>query len=482
MASGESLDSCRDSATLPSQECAGTLDNGSGSGSDHEHRASREEETSQQQTICLDKEDIVLAKYRAEQKAAEDLIVKMSKDHDRDYKAQILIDAKWMEKELLHLGQGWLVDNISSEITRRLKKRGANIWPFVHKFLPSKYKNFDNRFESTEKSYSHLRTDGRKRIEESSSELFDPYFTPTSAITTNPKSYNFSVSETLGDIIKVSGYTPDEQASGALAASKKLVSIYKKQIERAHLAEEPDDQSSSMDQTRDSKESERETVSTDRPKPHGSLMRDAVKEIIKAFTNLEKRISEFPPEILQRDEEIADGLKTLLRLLDSALDLKYGKSWLDWFKTERYRDIYGKHAAAVMSFSMTNLCAECSDEKTKDWVRMEPQYAFQYASYQCLRCKYQLDTVCPACNLSMKELEKPVVSWECANCGGTKPIHRDLTREQVGDKSSIVMDVAIQVLEHIPWLIAFFMWYSEWIEPYVGGRRKRLSDDLSDRA
>jgi hypothetical protein len=82
----------------------------------------------------------------------------------------------------------------------------------------------------------------------------------------------------------------------------------------------------------------------------------------------------------------------------------------------------------------------------------------------------------------MKLVDKPVISWQCNECEGTTPINRDLTREQVGDKSSIVMDKAIAVVEHIPFVMSFLSWYSDWIKPRVSGRKIRASNILSEKA
>lgn len=431
-------------------------------------------ESTKKTILFEDREDQVLARLRAEANDSIERAKELSKNNDRGYKAEILILAKIKEKELTALGQQWLINNICADITRIYEKEDIHIWPWVYRFLPQKYKNFDNNFLSTEQSSSQLPAAAGNQIEQSSSQIYIPPQSSTGA--------GISLTETLQTLVKNIPYAQTAELSDAISLTKKLNGGYKKRAEAEHVAIPPDEASSTMDQINDSKQEERESVTTDKPRPHGSLMYDVLEETIENFTDLRKRVFTFPPEILARDQEITESLKTLNYLLGSALDLKYGKSWLDWFKTEKFRDIYGKHAAAVMSFSMTNLCAECSDEKTREWVRMEPVYAFQYASYHCLRCQYQLDTVCPACNLAMKEIEKPIVSWECPECNSTHPVRRDLTREQVGDKSSIIVDAAIQVLEHIPYLMGFFSWYREWIEPMVSGRRSRLSGDLSDRA
>ena len=437
--------------------------------------------------LNLDREDLDLHRLRMEKHDSIQRAKQLSKSQDKDWKAEILVLAKILEKELVMQGQEWMMDNISQEITRLYRKNEIKIWPWVYKYLPEKYrdKSYDTSWSRTVEESSDTTRSGVCDLPDH----FSASFTVTNAFgsSATPAMVSYgsaSFSQTLSSFSKNLKDIPSSELAEVYNLSKRLSQQSKKRAELEHvpLVVEPDDNSSQLDQINDAKSNEREHVTTDKPKPHGSLMYEEVGEIAKTFAELQKRVFEFPPEILQKDEEITNGLKTLRYLLGSGLDLKYGKSWLDWFKTEAYRDIYGKHAAAVMSFSLTNLCANCSDERTKEWVRMEPQYPYQYASYSCLRCGYQLDAVCPACNLQMKETEKQVIGWECPECNNTQPLRRDLTREQVGDKSSIVVDAAIQVLEHIPGLMAFFAWYSQWIEPRVAGRRSRLSDDLSERA
>lgn len=82
----------------------------------------------------------------------------------------------------------------------------------------------------------------------------------------------------------------------------------------------------------------------------------------------------------------------------------------------------------------------------------------------------------------MRESAKPMIGWVCPECEGTTPMRRNLTREQIGDKSSIIMDIAEKFLMRIPDAAAFCNWYREWIEQRVSGRKSRLSQDLSERA
>lgn len=383
----------------------------------------------------------------------------LSTSHDRPWKEEINILAQLMEQELILRGQQSLTNHISREIAKTYREKHIKIWPWVHDYLPTKFKL---KYEYDE--YTRGRPRDLPPLESESAE--DSSFKDRSI---------YEVQENIAAI-------PSEEVAEMLNSSKRVYQALKKRAQLEHIAEIPDENSSNTDQINDGKQNDREHVTIDKPRPHGSLTREAMIRNANKMLKVADRVTEFPPEILEKDEEIALGWDTWGTWMDSALDLKYSKSWLDWFRTEKWRDVYGKHAAAVMSFSLTNLCATCSDEKTKEWVRMEPIFANSYATYQCLQCQYQIDTVCPNCNLSMKHLDKSVIGWQCSECDGTIPLKRDLTREQVGDKSSIIVDAAMEVLNHIPSVLAFCVWYSDWIEPRIASRKIRLSDDLSERA
>lgn len=377
----------------------------------------------------------------------------LAKSHDKEWKQEVKILAEILEKKYTLIGQEWLLNTISIEITRIYRDNDIKVWPHVHDYLPARFKKVND-------SSSSSRQEGRDPSEQFIIETIQNY----QAITNNI------------DLI------PQTLYADICSSSKQIYSQIKKKADIEHVALIPDDNSSNTDQINDSMENDRDHVTIDKPKPRGSLTYDEINLTIQDLTQVRDRVFEFPPEILEKDQEIALGWRSWRVWMNPALDLKYSKNWLDWFRTEKARDIYGKHAAAVMSFSLTNLCANCSDEKTKEWVRMEPVLANTFQTYRCLQCQYQIDTVCPACNLSMKMMDKSLVGWQCSECDGTVPLTRDLTREQVGDKSSIIIDAALDIIDHIPSQIAFCSWYSDWIEPRIGGRKARLSEGLSEKA
>lgn len=406
--------------------------------------------------------------------------VKLSQDHDIVWKEEIPILARIMEEELLILDQDWLISNISEEIIRIYRELKIKIWPWVGDYLPTKYKNTTTS-NQREQSITNFYSDST--LGSSSGQPADLLVEP-SIITTTPLEAMRIMARNIG---QVDGIIPRSQVAEAISLSKIIGKGGEKRCVTEHIAQYPDNNSTNNDSSSggsssSSSSNQEAQVPIDKPKPHGSLTYDALTRTIELLKKVRDRVFEFPPEILEKDQEIAIGWDTWASWMSPSLDLKYSKDWMNWFRAEKFRDIYGKHAAAVMSFSLTNLCANCSDENTREWVRMEPVYANSYATYQCLLCKYQMDTVCPNCNLSMKQTEKPAVGWQCSECNGTVPMSRDLTREQVGDKSSIVIDYAMQVAEHVPNNVAFCIWYSDWIEPLVGGRKTRLSEDLSEKA
>ncbi len=425
-----------------------------------------------------------LAQKRIEKAQCISRHVKLSQGHDVIWKEEIPILALIMEEELLILDQDWLISNISEEIIRIYREVKIKIWPWVSDYLPTKYKNTPNQLQQQQQS---------QQPEQSITNFYSdstlgtwpgqPADLLVESSTTTPLE---AMRIMARNISNVDGIIPRNQVAEAVSLSKIIGKGGERRCVTEHIAQYPDNNSTNNDSSSggnsSSSSNQEAQVPIDKPKPHGSLTYDALTRTIELLKKVRDRVFEFPPEILQKDQEIAQGWDTWASWMSPSLDLKYSKDWMNWFRAEKYRDIYGKHAAAVMSFSLTNLCANCSDEKNREWVRMEPVYANTYASYQCLLCKYQMDTVCPNCNLSMKLAEKPAVGWQCSECNGTVPMSRDLTREQVGDKSSIVIDYAMQVAEHVPNNVAFCIWYSDWIEPLVGGRKTRLSEDLSEKA
>jgi|SRR5215510_792069 len=400
-----------------------------------------------------------LTRLDVEESQSIQRIIQISKTHDKTWKQEIRILAQIKEKKLILNGQESLISNISTEITNLFREQGIKIAPWVCDYLDSKYKD-------PSKMHGRPSDDGN-----------DAIIIPDAPLTTNSHFI-----QTLRTFPHIMSMLPATEIAEICSLGETIKSKSEQRAYAEHITLLPSNSSSLIDQTNESKQDNQEHLTTDKPVPHGTLMYKACLDASKQWKDIADRVFEFPIEILNQDRAIADGIKTLHSLMDPALDLKYSKNWLDWFRTEQLRDIYGKHAAGVMSFSVTNLCAACSDEKTREWVRMEPVCEQAYSSYRCLQCDYQIDTVCPSCNLTMKEVDKPGIKWECPECNSRTPMLRDLTREQVGDKSSIVMEKAIEVLEHIPTLVSWCAWYRDWIELRVAGRKERLSDELSEKA
>jgi hypothetical protein len=393
-----------------------------------------------------------LSRLSKEKAACISRAKRLSEQHDKAWKQEIIILAEIIEREYLLLGQQWLINTISQDIARLYREQDIPIWQNIDRYIPAKYQQQEHSTSILESGESNL----------------------------TEESYNLKrvlqhLSSNIKDIAR-------NELSEEIEAAESFAKRARKRAALEHIALGPSENASFADQINDSKEADREHVTIDRPVPHGSLMFDAIGRKIIRWQNVQQRVFQFPPDILSKDQEYADALDAADVWMDPILDLKYSKSLQDWLKAESYRDIYGKHAAGVMSYSVTNLCAFCSDEKTKEWVRMEPKYAITHSTYTCLQCNASIITVCPACNLPMRESIKPQVGWQCPECEGTEPIRRNLTREQIGDKSGIIMEIAEKFLERIPDAAAFCSWYRIWLERRVSGRKTRLSSDLSERA
>jgi len=389
----------------------------------------------------LDASD-ALSRLDAEKQDSLKRAQQLDKEQKKPWRQEIKILAEILEKECNIKGETDQICLISTKITNIYRDLNLSIWSNVPHLIAAKYKD-QSKNNSTKPLYEY----SEQEIEHAR-----------------------EVSKNIANI-------PRKLLNDWFTVGRRLTQGCKKRADTEKVALEDDENGNNS-----TNKQRKDKVKTDEPVPHATLLSDAIGETAQVMLDVQKEVVNFPPEILARAEILAEGFKTFNSLFAPGLDRKYSKSWLGWFKTERNRDIYGKHAAAVMSFSVSNLCAECSDEQTKEWVRMEPIFSKQYETYDCLQCGYQIDTVCPKCNLVMKHQDKPVVSWQCSNCDGTIPLNRDLTREQVGDKSSIVMDDAIRVIEHLPILVSFCDWFIEWREPRIAGRKIRLRPDLSEEA
>lgn len=379
---------------------------------------------------------------------------RLSQEHNRAWREEINTLAEILEREYTLLEQEWLIPTISSDIRRLYMELDISVWQNVDHLIDSKYKQQGGG----EHSSSNLPYDDDERIEES---------IENRVLHNLAKRVNEIARSTLADKIE---------------AAEKFAKKARARAALEHIALHHNDNASLVDQIHDGRETDREHVTIDRPVPHGSLMYDAITRKITRWQSVQERVFEFPPEILEKDQQYADALDVADVWMDPILDLKYSKCLPDWLKAEAYRDVFGKHAAGVMSYSVTNLCAVCSDEKTKEWIRMEPKYAVTHSMYECLQCTTSIVTLCPSCRLPMRESQKPQIGWVCPECEGTAAMRRNLTREQIGDKSGIIMEIAEKLLMKIPDAAAFCNWYREWLEQRVSGRKSRLSSDLSERA
>jgi predicted RNA-binding Zn-ribbon protein involved in translation (DUF1610 family) len=378
----------------------------------------------------------------------------LDEHHGHAWKQEIAILANIIEKEYVLLEQTWLIPTICSEISRLYLAAGISIWQIVDRYIDARFKD-ENK--ARDQSSIPLRTIVPNYLEDSSS--------------------------TLQELIKHIPDLPRSAMPELIEYCDKFVKGGRKRCALEHISLHPDDNASNIDQINDSNQQDREHITIDRPAPHGSLMYDAIGRKIERWKDVQERVFEFPPDILSKDSQYADALEAADIWMDPVLDLKYSKSLPDWLKAESYRDIFGKHAAGVMSYSVTNLCANCSNEKTKYWVRMEPQYTVSHDTYACLQCGFTVDTNCTKCNLPMRVQQRAeAVEWICPECDGNQPIKRNLTREQIGDKTSIIVDIAHKIAMSFPDCAVFYSWYHDWLERRLAGRKTRLSDDLSEHA
>ncbi len=313
--------------------------------------------------------------------------------------------AETIEEKYKLLEQDWAIENISQEITRMYREHDIKIWLHVRRYLPDKYKNKDFDTSISNAVSSFLSTIGQQEEEQ---EHFSSHMRPSGRDLLEKL---YEIKRTATTVSRDQVAELENTTAEIESTSKQITQIFKRRADLEHIALYPHSNNNTIP------DRDRDPVTIDLPKPHGSLTFDAINRAIEAFQTVRDNVFKFPPEI-----------------------------------------------------------------NTKEWVRMEPVFNINHESYECLQCGYKIDAVCPICNLSMKKSDKPIVGWQCDTCGGTTPIQRDLTREQIGDKSSIVMDAAMIVLKHVPYFMSFCSWFRDWTDPRVGGRKTRLSSDLSEMA
>jgi len=98
---------------------------------------------------------------------------------------------------------------------------------------------------------------------------------------------------------------------------------------------------------------ENKTISTEKPDPKKTKLYHAIIEHADAWKAVADKIYEFPP-LEEDDMMLAQAINTATELLDPYSDEKWRKDWLQWFKIQLDNVYHGKHAAAVMNYTISH--------------------------------------------------------------------------------------------------------------------------------
>jgi hypothetical protein len=188
----------------------------------------------------------------------------------------------------------------------------------------------------------------------------------------------------------------------------------------------------------------------------------------KLCFEIAKDCESFPPQILEREQEIASALWTYAEFFIPGKDMKYKRHWCDWFEIGKKVDETSINNAANKSPAFANMCPKC----------VEPNL-------------YQDPT-------GTKGLMKPVKmnvrivgedpkdnhikwDWECPRCHGHEMAERTMTKERVGDMIPTVLEYATRMINHLPMACEFMDWFNEWRLPKITAQTIALSPKLEEK-
>lgn len=198
----------------------------------------------------------------------------------------------------------------------------------------------------------------------------------------------------------------------------------------------------------------RDPVNTLKGQSMITVMEEAIDRHIKKWQELKQDVHEFPPEFAVDAERYARGINAATSLIYPFVDDKCSMDSLEWWNHETFRQHHGKHASAVDQPVMTNLCIICSEGVDEDPNAFVEMYS---------------------------DINSPTF-WRCRQCGGTEGRWRDMTREQIGDKTPDILQAAKDFASHIPGYIELCKWYRNWKQLRIYARKDRLAVKLSHKA
>lgn len=185
-----------------------------------------------------------------------------------------------------------------------------------------------------------------------------------------------------------------------------------------------------------------------------AFITDSVNELIQALEEYKKDGVRFWPQFKDQLWAWGNGFRLEAQLWRMLEDDKYSLHWGDWINKEMYRQVHGKHAAAVFEKATTILCSICSKNVEDD----PDEYEIMFT-----------DATSPT-------------KWRCKKCLGTESLLRAMTREQIGDRSDFVMQTAWECIKWGPAKLSAMLHYNVWKRPYNTSRKTLLNNELAELA
>jgi hypothetical protein len=168
-----------------------------------------------------------------------------------------------------------------------------------------------------------------------------------------------------------------------------------------------------------------------------------------------KKYPDRPGHIRQEIYKWANALRVIANVHEVINEDKWSGDLSFWFDREYHAKIQSKHDAGNSTMWDSTLCHNCSqniDEDPKDCVKM-------------------------------KYWRPSPTGYICGQCGGTKILDRENTREQVGDKEADVYRNAADVLNHIPFYADVFVSYVSNVKsPAIYARKAAIHEPFSKSA
>lgn len=384
------------------------------------------------------KDQVVIDDLRKRYNKKIDESVAKKAKNNKVHAEDAIAAAEILEEIYTKSNQKFLITSICSEVVRDYKTRGDLLYHHVNDYLPPKYKN-PRQVEAAKKRWEQIKSE----------------IDPMQDLTSDGKiDYNKPLEQISEDDLEK---LPEDTIRETLKRAKKVVNrIEDKAEERGIAVINYSSQGEGWSPGFKKKYSKVSTIDPPELTDEESrkYLTDCIDEHIESLQEYKKDVLRFPPQFKEHMVKWGNGFKQATKLWQQMGDDKYSLHTGGWINVEMYRQIHGKHAAAVWEKTPTVLCVKCSKDVDNDPEAYEQMFADP----------------------------KSPTGWKCLKCKGTEQMVRALTREQVGDRSDFVLQQAWDCIKWMPHLISAMVVYDEWKKPYNAARKKRLFSILSDLA